>query len=42
MRDWFDEFTRWEKRWNRKMERLKWKRQIEKEKKDLHNGEFEG
>jgi len=34
MRDWFDEFTRYEKWWTRKMERLKWKRQIKKELKD--------
>lgn len=37
MRDWFDEFTRYEKWWTRKMERLKWKRQIRKEIKNESN-----
>lgn len=37
MRDWFDEFTRYEKWWNRKMERLKWKRHIRKEIQDGSN-----
>ena len=31
MRDWFDEFTPFEKWWNRKMERLNWKRWIRNE-----------
>lgn len=36
VRDWFDEFTRFEKWWNRKMERIRGKRQLEKE---IKNGE---
>lgn len=31
LRDWFDEFTRWEKIHDRKLERIMWKRNIRKE-----------
>lgn len=31
LRDWFDEFTRWEKWHDRKLERIIWKRTIRKE-----------
>lgn len=34
IRDWFDEFTRFDKWFNRKLERLNWKRQIRKDLKD--------